>query len=107
MAHPYPQAMEFVHVVESRPLDCRSCHFHRVQLRHGRQFARAAHLPSDAQHLGGGLDGGVLVGDGPARCAIRTTQLLLQEEILDFDDHTIGIKGKAQARFSLLMDESE
>ena len=76
--------------MQGRPTDSAAGDEHRLQFRHGRQRAGAAHLHSDLLEHRLGLFGGVLVGDRPTGSLGGGTALLAQSHGVEFDHRAVG-----------------
>ena len=107
MAHLQAEPRQLVGIVQRGPTDRGPRHFHRLQFRHRREFAAAAHLPRDTQHRGRHLRRRIFESDGPTRHAIRGTQALLQSGIEDLQHHAIRVEGQPEAGIGLQGDEGQ
>jgi hypothetical protein len=85
-------APHFVLVVQRRVGDGDAADEHRLQPRHRRDRAGAAHLHVDREHLGGHLLGRKLVRKCPARLARDEPELALQRGRVDLVDDAVDLE---------------
>ena len=84
-----PQPLDFVHVVQRRAADRDAADLHRLEHRHRRERARAAHLKDDVVHDRRFLPRRIFVGHGPARGLGREAQFLLQRDFVHLDHDAV------------------
>ena len=83
--------MHLVLVVKRGARDRGARHGHRIELRHRREHARAAHLDADLAEHRLLLLGRELEGDGPARRAGGKAELGLLGKAIDLHHHAVDV----------------
>ena len=85
---------DIVEVVQGGIPDDDAIDLDRLQDGLGGQHTRAADLHLDAQQLRGDFTGRELEGDGAARVLADEAQLARQGQVVDLDDHAVGLVGQ-------------
>ena len=93
IANFHPQALDLVHVVERSAADRGAADGNGFQHRHRSEFSGTAHLHDNIFNLRDSSAGGVLVGDGPARCFAGVAEFLLDGAVIDFDHDAVDLVG--------------
>ncbi len=88
---------DFILVMQGRARDDHAAHLYRLQMRHGREHTRAAHLNLDVQKPGAGLLRRELEGDSPLGETCGEAQCFLQCQIIQFGHHAVNFEGQVAA----------
>ena len=83
-------SMDVVLIVERGLFDCCATDYHGHQLCEGVEGTSAAYVDTYVHKLGCCLLGGELIGDGPSRFPAHEAQLLLQGDLVNFNDNAVG-----------------